>query len=317
MIPFAPNAPAQTQIEMLEKECSLAGYPGSAITFSTYHAAVSAVLEVLGSRGHMVPVVMSITTAPEVLSGVLRAGGDPILLDIQESTLQMDPGLLQMVLKELGAAVVLLSRPGGQPVDPDLLSQVADLPTILDSGLQAKADLNAESICTFNLFDLSSYCEVGALLTHKHEVQQKELRSVRNGVLGLSANLPVCLASTARSKIVFSNTNRSRSTDLVTASRYIELLGDRAKFTSSPEWPNFIVKVDNANKAIVHLADLVEVKKPVFPLHYMQTIAKRWAEQPSYPVAETLHGQFVALPTHSGILGKESMIVERLLEVTT
>lgn len=291
----------------------------SAVAFNTYQNAISAILEVLGSRAHLIPVILPITASPDTISAVLRGGGDPILLDIRPQTLQIDPVVLAEVLAEVKAAVVILTRPGGQDVDPELLKIVGDLPTILDSRLPPHEDIEPNLCCTFNVFDLAPLVGTGAMVFHKFSQQVRELKMVRAGVLGLAANLNDALAAYTMKRLATDpSLGVRRGQQAIVAKRYMELLHEKYvyPFDQSPEWPYFIVRVDNADRAVAHLhSHGVAITKPVFPLHMLSEVNRRWVEKPSYPVAEGLAKKLVALPTHVGILGKESMIVSLLSEV--
>jgi len=292
----------------------------AAVAFGTYQAAVSASLEVLGTRTHLIPVVLPITAAPDTIAATLRGGGDPLLLDIRPQTLQIDPDALREVLAELKAAVVILTRPGGQDVDPELLELTKELPTILDSRLPPHQRIENDCVCTFNIFDFSAMLGTGALVVHKFDQQIKELKMVRSGLLGLSANLNDALSAYALKRLKLDPClDERRKAQKQVADKYIELLKEKyvIPFDQSVEWPYFIVRVDNADRVVAHLhSHGIEAVKPVFPLHMLSEINRRWVEKPEYPVAEGLWKKLVALPTHTGIIGKESIIVERLLEVS-
>lgn len=290
----------------------------AAVVFGSYQSAISSILEVLGSRTHLIPVVMPITASPDTVAATLRAGGDPLLLDILPQTLQMNPDELRAVLSEVQAAVVILSRPAGQPIDADLLAACGDCPTILDSRLPPHEALMAENTCTFSVFDLGPIVGSGAVVVHKFADQVRELKMVRNGLLGLAANLNDLLSACALKRF---NEDpglcKRRLAQGQVAHTYMSLLKEKLvlPFNDSPEWPYFVVRVDNADKVIAHLNSEVELVKPIFPLHMLSDVNRRWVEKPEYPVAEDLWRKLVALPTHTGILHKESSIVDKLLEV--
>lgn len=320
MIPF-DSWDGRNDISGTVEQAKLEKYLGPAVVFGTYQASISAILEVLGSRTHLIPVVMPITASPDTIAATLRAGGDPLLLDIRPQTLQMDPGELRTVLDEVKSAVVILPRPGGQSIDPELLELTKDLPTIQDSRLPPHEDIeDAELSCTFNVFDLGPVIGTGSVVVHKFEQQLRELKLVRNGLLGLAGNLNDALAAFALKRLKEDpGLGVRRGQQAIVAKRYIELLKEKYvfPFDESPEWPYFIVRVENADTAVAHLHHEVEVVKPVFPLHMLSDINRRWVEKPEYPVAEGLWRKLIALPTHCGILGKEVEIVERLNEVGT
>lgn len=292
----------------------------AAVAFGTYQASLSAILEVLGTRTHLIPVVMPITASPDTIAATLRAGGDPVLLDIRPQTLQIDPDMLRTVLEDLKAAVVILTRPAGQPVDPELLKVVGDNPTVLDSRLPPHDKIAEECICTFNVFDLGPVVGSGSVVVHKFAQQVRELKLVRNGLLGLAGNLNDALSAYALKRLKEDpGLGLRRGTQAIVANRYIELLKEKYAFPfdQSPEWPYFVLRVENADTVVAHLHADVELVKPVFPLHMLSDVNRRWVEKPEYPVAEGLWRKLVALPTHIGVLGKEAQIVERLNEVGT
>lgn len=292
----------------------------AAVAFGTYQASISAILEVLGTRTHLIPVVMPITASPDTIAATLRAGGDPLLLDIRPQTLQMDPNELRTVLAEVKAAAVILTRPAGQPVDPELLEVAGENPTILDSRLPPHSKIADDCVGTFNVFDLAPVVGTGSIVIHKFDQQVRELKLVRNGLLGLSGNLNDALAAYALKRLKQDEgLDSRRGVQHTVAFEYMKLLKEKYvfPFDESPEWPYFIVRVDNADKVIAHLHSEVEIVKPVFPLHMLSDINRRWVEKPEYPVAEGLWRKLVALPTHIGVLGKEVQIIERLNEVGT
>lgn len=322
MIPFE-SWDGKNDFSGTVEQSRLEQYFGSAaVVFGTYQAAISAILECLGTRSHLVPVILPVTASPDTLAGVLRAGGDPLLLDIRPQTLQMDPEYLRLVLAEVKAAVVVLTRPAGQPVDPALLEACGDNPTILDSRLPPGGeirDIDKDSVCSFSVFDFAPIVGTGALVIHKFDQQLRELKIIRNGVLGLSGNMNDALAAYALKRLKEDPGLYTRSArQAQVAGTYLYLLKEShvLPFESSPEWPYFIVRVENADKVIAHLHREVQAVKPVFPLHMFSDVNRRWLEKPSYPVAEGLFQKLVAIPTHLGILGKESMIVSRLSEVS-
>lgn len=319
MIPFE-SWDGNNNFSGFVEQSRLESYFGpSAVVFGTYQAAIASILECLGSRTGLIPVVMAITTPPDTLAGVLRAGGDPILLDICPQTLQVDPEVLAEVLTELDAAVVVLTRPGGQPVDPRILEVVGENPTILDSRLMPSASLELDCVATFNVFDFGGIIGSGALVIHKFSEQVRELKLVRNGLLGLSGNLNELLAAGVLKRLKedpglshkFTSQNQA-------ASLYLSKLNEQLviPFVESPTWPYFIVRVRNANEVIAQLHNTVEIVKPVFPLHLLSEVNRRWVEKPSYPVAESLTTQLVALPTHVGMTPEViDTLVKELCEI--
>lgn len=288
-----------------------------AVAFNSCQNAVAAVLEVLGTRTSIIPVVLPITAAPDTVAGVLRGGADPILLDIDASTLQIDPVALKEVLDEVKAAVVILTRPGGSNVDSRLLDLTKGLPTILDTKSYPGIYIGHRQLATFVIHDLETVIGSGAIVRHQYTDQLRELKMVRSGVLGLGANLNPLLAKAAHNRLTYEAMNRDvrREKQRTVANAYMKKLKPYLKAVQE-DWPYFITEVGNADKVMVHLRTYgISAVKPVFPLHYLSEMNRRWQEAPSYPVAEELHKKLIALPTHPGILDEVDMIVEKLLEV--
>lgn len=293
----------------------------SAAVFNTYQAAVTSILEVLGSRSYEIPVVLPITSSPDVIAGVLRSGANPMLLDINPKTLQLDANLLREVVEAFKSIVVVLNRPAGMPVDPELLEIAADLPTIIDTRLPPHKNIKEDCVGTFTVFDFGPIVGTGSLIIHKYSEQLIELRMIRNGLLGLAANMNDALAALAHRRLKTQTGLESRKeTQQTIVNNYTALLEGKKHeilFAESKEKPYLIIRVSNANRVVAHLSMVgFQVLKPVFPLHLLPIMQRRWKETPEYPVAETVANQLIALPTHPGILGREAEIVSRILEVS-
>jgi len=292
----------------------------ASVVFSTYQAAITATLEILGSRTHELPVILSVSASPDTIAAVLRSGACPLLLDINPATLQIDATLLREVLTELQAAVVVLDRPAGLPVDPELLEIVDDLPTIIDTRLLPNLGMADDCIGTFTVFDLGPVIGTGAVVIHKYGEQLNELKIVRNGVLGLAAHLNDTLALMAYELLKTDpSLEKRKAMQKTVADTYASLLSGKLSclVDDNVEWPYFVVSVKNADKVIAHLHSYdISVLRPIYPLHLLPNISRRWAEKPSYPNAESVGNTLVALPIHPGVVGKEAIIVEKLLEVS-
>ncbi len=292
----------------------------ASVAFSTYQAAITATLEVLGSRTHDIPVIMPVTASPDTIAAVLRSGASPLLLDIDPLTLQLDVALLKEVLTELEAAVVLLDRPGGRKVEPALLEIVQDLPTIIDTRLVPNLGIENDCVGTFTVFDLGPVIGTGAVVIHKYSEQINELKIIRNGILGLAAHLTDTLSLEAHEQLKLDPLLENRKQiQREVAEEYQRLLQGKHEcfFADNEEFPYFILSVVDADKVVAHLHTYdIAALKPVYPLHLIPNISRRWAETPSYPNAESVSSRLVSLPTHPGVRGKEADIISKLLEVS-
>ena len=297
-------------------------YTQRAISTASHQTSVQMCLELLGSRSRLIPVVMSVTAPPGSIAAVLRAGAQPLLVDVDESTLQLSVPALQEVLEELdGGAVVFLHRPGGRLFTPKVMEVIQDLPTIIDARfMPAPSSVKNDLLGTFNLFDLTPAIGCGSLIFHSYQDQIRELKMVRSGILGYAATLPVSFHCTAQQYLDASLEDQQCVTQEV-FSNYTSLLKALARddilfFENNKAIQHFLVGVPDAEKVVAHLSSYsIESKLGVFPLHYVEALRTRWEEDPSYPVAEDLHKRVLALPAHSGVAGKEADIISKMLEV--
>lgn len=283
--------------------------PG-ALLFSTSTLAHQAVCESLGSRARDLPVVMSVASPPQAIAGVLRAGAQPLLLDISLDTLQMSPEQLQEVLPEIGSALVYLYAPGSLPVDSRLLDITKQYPTLYCAGLPF--DAAEQSVATFNILSFEELTGSGVLLAHGFEDQVSALKKIRSGLLGLDAGVPNALAAEIRAAIASFETVNTTRTQVISA--YSTALDKRLEEVFTPDF--FTVKVKNASVCVAHLHDHgIQAVHTVCPLHQHKDLSKRWIETPEYPQAEEAFKTFLSLPTNAGVRGMEKNIIEILLEV--
>lgn len=239
---------------------------------ASVQVAVQSCLELLGTRTDDTAVIMPVTSAPDTLSAVLRSGSYPLLLDIDEETLQMDveqlSESLSLMEEEEKVPVVLFNRPFGNPIRPELLEMVQDLPSIMDSRLVPHKDLGEDDLCcTFNIFDLTPLCGAGGFIIHGYAMQVKQLKQVASGVMGLGGGLPELLAEKAVIEIKLD---------------CIEPL----------EW----VKVPNSRRAVATLASHnIEAVVGVFPLFKLEEVKRRYSEEPEYPIAEKVENSYICV----------------------
>jgi dTDP-4-amino-4,6-dideoxygalactose transaminase len=246
--------------------------PSYSCATSSVQVALQACLELLGTRTEIIPVIMPVTSAPDTLSAVLRSGAHPLLLDVDEETLQMDAeqlnDSLRLVTEQDKVPVVLFNRPFGNPIRPELLEMIQDLPSIVDSRLVPRTDLGEDDLCcTFNIFDLTPLCGAGGFVIHGFSKQVKQIKQVATGVMGLGGALPELLAKKAVTEIKLD---------------CIEPL----------EW----VKVPNARRAVATLAaEGIEAVVAVFPLYKLEEVKRRYSEEPEYPIAEKVENSYICV----------------------
>lgn len=283
----------------------------TAVVFSTQQAAIQATLELLGSRETDLPVVLSIASAPDVVAAVLRAGASPFLLDIDEHTLQMQPALVKEVLESVPNAVVILDSLLGASISQELLTVCDDVPTIgLPNKLVHHGLTDKDCLCSFSIFDMSSVFGCGSLLIHRFADEVRALKLIRNGMLGINSILPEQVAThmltTFKADPMLRNERAARNAAVTAYSNVI----------TPDEHKLYSYYVPAVDKAIAFLhAEGIAAKQLIVPVHELPTLAERWLEQPSYPVAESLKNRILALPTHKGVHGHEQRIIELLKQI--
>jgi hypothetical protein len=249
--------------------------PKHSCATSSVQVAVQACLELLGTRTEVVPVIMPVTSAPDTLSAVLRSGAHPLLLDIDEVHLQMDveqlKDALSLVAEEDKVPVVLFNRPFGDPIRPELLEMIQDLPSIMDARLEPHKHLGVDDLCcTFNIFDLTPVCGGGGFVIHGFSKQVKQIKQVATGVMGLGGRLPELLAERAFTEI------KCLDHDV----------------PEPLEW----IKVPNARRAAATLASHnIEAVVSVFPLYKLEEVKRRYSEEPEYPIAEKVENSYICV----------------------
>ncbi|NJL55764.1 hypothetical protein HC928_11650 [bacterium] len=200
--------------DVLDAQAQLEAQLGKdTVVFSNVQTALCAVLEILGTRVHPIPVALPITAPPEVIAGVLRSGADPLLLDIHPDTLQIDPDVLKFVIDDLNQnLVIILTLPDGRDVDSSLLELAADIPSIVDARVLPR---RGESLGTFTLWTARPILSDGAVVTHRYVEQLRELRMARSGLLGCRLiSIPSCANTSqkgysSRHKLVLKSTRKS------------------------------------------------------------------------------------------------------------
>jgi dTDP-4-amino-4,6-dideoxygalactose transaminase len=315
-------------LESFEKLKALEEFFGGshAIVVNTKQTAVQLCLEVLGTRAHMISVVLPVTTSIETFTGVLYSGAAPIVFDVDTATQQVKLEDLQELLSDGEGAIVLLDRAAGYPVAPAVLEAVQDVPTIavVRCPPHSKPDrLSLET--TFTIYDLSEVIGTGAVIFHKYRVQQQELRMLRGGPLGHKAWLTEELCQKALTRLLDNQTDRSTETVYQHVhSQFGQELKDRecsvilpweASDLSGPIY----FQVPNAAIMEAHLQSYgIPCRRTFYPLHKVPEVARRMPnkEGADYSGAEMLHKHTIMLPTHWGISGRVPFIIEKMMEVT-
>lgn len=291
------------------------------VACNSVQTAIQICCEILGTRTEIIPVIMPVTAPPDTLAAVLRSGAHPLLLDIDETTLQMRADQLEIALEEAKTAIVLLNRPGGAPVDERLQELIADQPSICDARLVSNPSLGVEDLpCVFNVFDLSPLVGSGGVIVHKFTKQVDQLKIVRSGIMGHSGALSEPQAKLAL-EYLKDRWNHWVEVHQRRCERLVGGLEAHAGCGILPyepgKWPSpLYLKVPNAKRAVAHLQSYgIEAALGVFPLHRLEEVRIRYREAPEYPYAEKLEQEIICLPTHVGMGGLEVHVTEWLSEI--
>ncbi len=167
------------------------------VVYCSVQNAVQACMELLGSRTHEIVAVIPVTTPIEVLSGIMRSGSLPIILDLDEDTLQIAHSQLCEVLEELKEGVVMvLPRRLGKDLQEPLRGVIKDYPLIvINEFTPMPQDQHSGD---FNIYPLEPWVGCGAVIRSKFDEQIADLKVIRSGALGLGAELPDSLVLKAR-----------------------------------------------------------------------------------------------------------------------
>jgi len=269
-----------------------------AIPVNSYQTALQICLEALGAISPEVTVVLPVTSSAETVSAVLRAGGYPCLLDIDPTTLQLDPESLDQVLKASKEAVVVLNFPGGWDIDTRI-KEVCDrynTPTIVDSRLPVSKN-NYGPKGTFTVYDYAPFMGQGSLIWPGHDSYYASTMLIRSGVLGHGAHMSAPQANTALS-LEYHSYFEKHSQLVLDYKEALDRKKVKYKFNHFDRYP--IIEHESADAVIAKLDTLgFEAVKACTPLYTFESLRERWQEDPSelYPVAKKMHNRIVALPT--------------------
>lgn len=294
--------------------------PNSAINFSSYQIALQSALELLGTRTDATPVVTSVLASPQTMSAILRAGAQPLILDVDPATYHIDSTIVKSVLEDLSGMPVIFVIPDVFGTAPDVRLQEAikGYPTIYAS---MYPPVELASFADFSVYDLSVLTNGPAGLLHtKHTKQVKDLIYIRSGEMGHSAELhskiSECLLSVYQhyDSIVEENTTIYESYTKYLISLNINTsihIKDSKSFRYC-----FPMCVGNARRVQAHLHSYdIETRLGFKPVHELSELRSRWVDTPNYPVADNLATRMICLPVNKIVRGHEHTIIDRILEV--
>jgi dTDP-4-amino-4,6-dideoxygalactose transaminase len=182
---YMTQGPYAEQFE--EEFASLAGVD-HAITVTSCTTGLELALDAFDvSEGS--EVIVPDFTHPATANAVVRVGAEPVLVDCDERTYNLDAADLEAAVTDATDAVVPVSW-GGQPLDPDPIRTVAaehDLVVVEDAACSAGASYDGEPVGS--QFDASVFSfhprkvlttGEGGVVTLGDDARQQKMRSIKN-----------------------------------------------------------------------------------------------------------------------------------------
>lgn len=330
------------EVRELEEQLAARAGVAHAITCANGTDALQLALMALGvgpGDGVFVPTFTFAATA----EAVALVGAEPIFVDVEPGTFNIDPDDLAVAAEEYRGD----ARPAAV-IGVDLFGVPADYPRLrrytAGTGLHLIADAaqsfgaasggvavgGMADITTTSFFPakpLGCYGDGGATLTESDELQSA-LRSLRvhgmgadkydNVRIGMNSRLDTLQAAVLLEKLrVFDDETRARQE---IADQYSRQLPDSVTVpVPAPDvrstWAQYTVQLDDRKAVAARLRDdgvQTAVYYPV-PLHRAMAYAGYPGSKRRFPVAETLAARVLTLPVHPYLTGEERATVVRSL----
>jgi len=269
-------------------------------------------------------VITSPITWPATANVVVHTGATPVFVDVRESDLNIDPGLIATAVTERTKAIMPVHL-AGQPCDLDPIWKLG-IPVVEDAAHAAESayrgrKLGGLSAATcFSLYATKNIAagEGGLVATNDDAVADaiRDLRLMRRGdgslydltVPGYKANLSDVLAAIALvqlDKLPDHTARRQRQFELydegLAGLDGIEPLARDARDTHALHL--YVVRVDAGRFGLSRDelqralgAERISTSIHFLPVHRLTWYRERFPEQPPLPVAERAGGEILSLP---------------------
>ena len=273
----------------------------------------------------IVPVLTYIATA----NAVRYCGAEPVFVDVEPDTMNMDPSLFEAAITPRTRAVIPVDL-YGHPADMVAITRIADrhgVVVVEDSAEAHGAEINGERVGSFGLATAFSFfgnkivtTGEGGAVTTDDDTFAARLRLLRGQGMDLQrrywftdvgfnyrmTNIAAAIGLAQLERFDESLTRR----DLI-AKQYDDLLADVPGLALPGKRPevrrvNWLytvtidgVSLEQRDRLIDGLAkDGVETRPVFHPLHHLPPYLQ---PDGSYPVAERLGATGISLPTHLGL----------------
>ena len=273
----------------------------------------------------IVPVLTYIATA----NAVRYCGAEPVFVDVEPDTMNMDPALFEAAITERTRAVIPVDL-YGHPADMVAITAIADrhgIAVVEDSAEAHGAEISGARVGSFGLATAFSFfgnkiltTGEGGAVTTDDDALAARLRLLRGQGMDLErrywftdvgynyrmTNIAAAIGLAQLERFEDSLTRRD-----VMAKQYDDRLGGMPGLTQPSQRPDvrrvnwlYTVTIDgvSAEQRDAVIADLAKEgieTRPVFhPLHHLPPYLQ---PDRSYPVAERLGATGISLPTHLGL----------------
>lgn len=309
-------------------------------TINAYTAIHLALCAVDIKRGDKI--LCSVNIHPSIPSAIRQFDAEPIFVDVDETTYNMDLDKLQETLKERKVKKlrgIVVSFIGGQPIDMEKFAQIVrknKIFVIEDATDALGATFKNKRIGSFNadmtIFSFMPFRKnipaQGAMLTtnddelyekailmRNHAIKKDETKTIEylHDVVGAGCDYNMSGLDAAYCRTVFDNLESDLKRRKEIAAKYIkELTGlahvkiEKAKFDHS--YYTFTIKIDkNRDDFSKELAKKgIETDIEYMPIHMSSYYrAKYELKINSFPVALRVYGTVLSIPIYAGLSEKE------------
>lgn len=281
--------------------------------------AIEVSLRALGV-GSGAEVVTAANTFVATVEAIVRAGARPILVDVDEDTLLIDPGAVAAAVTPRTAAIVPVHLYGQIAPIEAIAAAVQDVP-ILEDAAQSQGAKRHEvvsgslgTIASTSFYpgkNLGAAGDAGAVTTSDAELARRVRMVINHGserkyeheIYGFNARLDAVQATVLRHKLRrLSDWNAARRT---AADRYSQLLADvpgvrlPSVMTGNEHvWHLYVIRVPNRDRVLSKLlaAGIGAALHYPHPVHLTAAFAGIGYKAGAFPISEKAAEEVISLP---------------------